>query len=90
MILTTFHSKAWQGWHHHMALVMMAVLFLMNQKIENREETPLLTGRDINELLTFFLRKESPTEQEVFRRISNRHKKRQRDIDNAFNRKLQT
>jgi hypothetical protein len=37
-----------------------------------------------NELLTFFLRKEAPTEQEVLRRISNQHKKRQRDSDNAL------
>lgn len=83
-----YQLRTWRGWHHHMALVMMAMLFLLSEKIENQEETPLLTGRDINELLTFFLRKESPTEQEVFRRINNRHKKRQRDIENAFARKL--
>jgi hypothetical protein len=56
-----------------MALVMMAMLFLMNEKIENQDETPLLSGRDINELLTFFLRKEASTEQEVFRRINERY-----------------
>jgi SRSO17 transposase len=88
--MADYQLRSWRGWHHHMALVMMAMLFLMCEKIENQEETPLLTGRDINELLTFFLRKEFPTEKEVFRRISNRHKKRQCDIDNAFKRNLQT
>jgi len=86
--MADYQLRTWRGWHHHMALVMMAMLFLLSEKIENQDETPLLSGRDINELLTFFLRKEAPTEQEVFRRINNRHKKRQRDIENAFSRKL--
>jgi hypothetical protein len=33
---------------------------MMMEKIENQDETPLLTGRDITELLTFYLQK-SPT-----------------------------
>jgi hypothetical protein len=37
-----------------MALVMMALLFMMIEKIENQDETPLLTGRDITELLMFY------------------------------------
>jgi len=86
--MADYQLRTWRGWHHHMALVMMAMLFLLSEKIENQDETPLLSGRDVNELLTFFLRKEAPTEQEVFRRISARHKKRQRDIDNVFARKL--
>ena len=88
--MADYQIRTWRGWHHHMALVMMAMLFLMTEKIENQEETPLLSGRDINELLTFFLRKKSLTEKEVFRRISNRHKQRQRDIENAFKRNLRT
>jgi SRSO17 transposase len=88
--MADYQIRTWRGWHHHMALVMMAMLFLMTEKIENQEETPLLSGRDINELLTFFLRKKSLTEKEVFRRIRNRHKQRQRDMDNAFKRNLRT
>ena len=88
--MADYQIRTWRGWHHHMALVMMAMLFLMTEKIENQEETPLLSGRDINELLTFFLRKKLLTEKEVFRRISNRHKQRQRDIENAFKRNLRT
>ena len=74
------------SWYHHIALVMMALLFMMMEKIENRDETPLLTGRDISELLTFYLQK-PPTEEEVFRRIEIRHKKRRRDMKNAAKRK---
>jgi hypothetical protein len=72
-----------------MALVMMALLFMMMEKIENQDETPLLTGRDITELLTFYLQK-SPTEDALFMRIENRHKQRRQDIKNASLRKLKS
>jgi SRSO17 transposase len=72
--MADYQHRRWLSWYHHMALVMMALLFMMMEKIENRDETPLLTGRDISELLTFYLQK-PPTEEEVFRRIEIRHKK---------------
>jgi SRSO17 transposase len=80
--MADYQHRKWSSWHHHMALVMMALLFMMMEKIENRKESPLLTGRDITELLTFYLQK-SPTEEEVFRRMEVRHEKRRRDIINA-------
>jgi SRSO17 transposase len=84
--MADYQHRRWLSWYHHMALVMMALLFMMMEKIENRDETPLLTGRDISELLTFYLQK-PPTEEEVFRRIEIRHQKRRRDMKNAANRK---
>ena len=83
--MADYQHRKWLSWHHHMALVMMALLFMMMEKIENRDETPLLTGRDITELLTFYLQK-PPTEEEVFRRIEIRHEKRRRDMENAAKR----
>jgi hypothetical protein len=65
--------NAIRQWHLIIRLV-MTLLFMMMEKIENHDETPLLTGRDISELLTFYLQK-PPTEEEVFRRIEIRHKK---------------
>jgi SRSO17 transposase len=85
--MADYQHRSWRSWHHHMALVMMALLFMMMEKIENQDETPLLTGRDITELLTFYLQK-SPTEDELFMRIENRHKQRRQDIKNASLRKL--
>ena len=84
--MADYQHRRWSSWYHHMALVMMALLFMMMEKIENRDETPLLTGRDISELLTFYLQKPL-TEEEVFRRIEIRHEKRRRDMKNAANRK---
>jgi SRSO17 transposase len=83
--MADYQHRRWLSWYHHMALVMMALLFMMLEKIENHDETPLLTGRDISELLTFYLHK-PPTEEEVFRRMEIRHEKRRRDMKNAAKR----
>ena len=53
--MADYQVRTWPGWRHHVAMVMMAMVFLLMEKIENQEETPLLTGRDVNELLTFYL-----------------------------------
>jgi len=85
--MADYQVRTWTGWHHHMALVMMAMIFLLMEKIENQDEIPLLTGRDINDLLTFYLYKDSPTEDEIINRIIVRHKKRQSDIENRMRRR---
>ena len=84
-----YQHRKWQSWHHHMALVMMLLLFMMMEKIENCKDTPLLTGRDITDLLTFYLQ-EPLTEEQVLAQIEARHIKRQRDIRNARRRKRRT
>jgi len=80
--LADYQHRKWQSWQHHMALVMMALLFLMMEKIENQKEAPLLTGRDVTEILSFYLQ-DPPTEEELFREINLRHRKRKRDMENA-------
>ena len=88
--MADYQVRTWPGWHHHMALVMMAMVFLLMEKIENQKETPLLTGRDINDLLTFYFYKGLPTEDEIIRRIMARHKKRQSDIANRIRRRAKS
>jgi len=85
--MADYQVRTWRGWHHHIALVMMAMVFLLMEKIENQEETPLLTGRDVTELLAYYLYRE-PTEDEIIRRITTRHKKRRRDIENRERRRM--
>ena len=50
-------------------------------------ETPLLSVRDITELLDYYLPRRGMTEKEVIGRIRERHKKRQSDIDRRKNEK---
>ncbi len=79
--MAQYQVRVWDGWHHHMALVCMGLLFVGKYKTEMTEEVPLLSARDITELLAFYLPRRNRTEAEVHEQIRKRHESRQRDID---------
>ena len=38
-----YQVRTWEGWHHHMALTLIAVWFLMNETHRGQQSTPALT-----------------------------------------------
>jgi SRSO17 transposase len=58
--LDDYQVRGWLGWPHHMALVMMAMQFMLEQRLKNRQEYPLLSCTDIVELLRYFCPKGLP------------------------------
>ena len=85
--MAQYQVRVWRGWHHHMTLVSLALLFSTKLKMDVERETPLLSVRDITELLDYYLPRRGMTEKEVIGRIRERHKKRQSDIDRRKNEK---
>jgi len=81
--LSHYQARGWKAWHHHMALVMMAMLFMLRERIEHRVSYPLLSCADIETLLAHFLPRRDTTVTEVMRQMAIRHKKRQASIDAA-------
>ena len=81
--LDHYQVRGWKAWHHHMALVMMAMLFMLKERIEQHEEHPLLSCADIETLLAHFLPRRDLGEEEVIRQLEVRHRKRQNAIDSA-------
>ena len=79
--MAQYQVRVWQGWHHHMTLVCLALLLSTKLRMSERSTTPLLTTRDITELLNYYLPRRGTTEDEVLASIRQRHKQRQRDID---------
>ena len=67
-----------------MALVMMAMLFQLEERQLQRPHYPLLSGRDIRALLTQVLPRRDTTLKEVLRQMEVRHRKRQAAIDSAY------
>jgi SRSO17 transposase len=53
--LDHYQARGWKAWHHHMALVMMAMLFMLEERIEHQDAYPLLSCADIETLLAHFL-----------------------------------
>jgi SRSO17 transposase len=87
--MADYQLRGWVGWHHHIALVMMAMLFMCKERLINKEEYPLLSCSDIETLLASFLPRRNTTTEEVFRQMEFRHKQRQASIDSAARRKNQ-
>jgi SRSO17 transposase len=82
--LGDYQVRGWRGWHHHMTLVMMAMLFLLEERRLHQQTRPLLSGRDIRALLNHFLPRRDTTLEEVLRQMEARHRKRQAAIDSAY------
>lgn len=85
-----YEVRGWNGWHHHMALVCLALLFMLKERRLATDETPLLSARDIVELLAFYLPRRPRSEREVLRQMQRRHAARQRDLDNRRRRLRQS
>lgn len=82
--MAQYQVRVWRGWHHHMSLVCLALLFTMKTRDELLESAPLLTTRDITELLDFYLPRRNRDEEEVLARIHHRHRKREKDIERRY------
>jgi hypothetical protein len=86
--MAQYQVRLWRGWHHHMALVCLATLFMDEVKNLHKNTSPLLSYRDITELLDYYLPRRSRSESEVHAQIKKRHAARQRDIDRRLHKKV--
>ncbi len=81
--MADYQVRKWQGWHHHMALVFVAMLFMLKVRNEAGKAIPLLSCSDIEVLLAHFLPSRNMTEDEVIRQMELRHRKRKAAIESA-------
>lgn len=83
LALADYQVRGWRGWHHHVALVTLAMFFQLRERMLHSEEAPLLSCADVVELLVHFLPRRAVTEEEILRQLQLRHRKRQSAIDSA-------
>ena len=74
--MAQYEVRKWRGWHHHMALVSLAMLFVLKERVAHSESAPLLSARDIVELLEYYLPRRGGKEEEVVADLVRRHKQR--------------
>jgi len=82
--LDHYQVRGWQAWHHHMTMVMLAMLYMLETRLTNKKAHPLLSCADIENLLSHFLPRKDITEEEVLRQMETRHRQRQSAIDFAY------
>jgi len=83
--IADYQVRRWHAWYHHIALAMMAMLFMLKECIRHADAYPLLSCADIEELLAFFLPRRGTTEQEVLEQMEHRHRKRKSAIESHRN-----
>jgi SRSO17 transposase len=87
--MSDYQVRGWRAWHHHTALVMMAQEFVLREKLLCQDTVPLLSTRDVRELIIIQLISKKRNLLEILKQILQRHRKRKQAIDNFYQKKLQ-
>jgi len=86
--MSDYQIRKWRAWHHHHAIVLMALLFMLQEMIAKESAFPLMSVRDARIMVTTLIAQTiqitEPPMQRQIRLMKKRHKKRQRDIDRSF------
>jgi SRSO17 transposase len=78
-----YQARKWASWYRHMALVMMAQQFMLQERLQNTAAYPLLSCYDIQILLATTLPSKQNNETDVLELMEERHRKRQAAIDSS-------
>ena len=82
--LADYQALGWLAWHHHVAIVMLAMMFICQQRVAHKAGLALLTPRDIVEILQEYLPSKPVGKDALVARINERHKRRKDAIDSRY------
>jgi SRSO17 transposase len=77
--LAEHQTRSWQAWEHHTALTMMALVFLMQERILNKGAMPLLSCRDVRNMIAHKLTAKTDDTPSLLAVIDERHRRRASD-----------
>ena len=64
----------WRGWHHHMTMTILAMLFLLQLQLDWQPKAPILTLRDVREILKVILPQRIIGSKQILKLIEQKHK----------------
>jgi SRSO17 transposase len=68
--------RSWTGWHHHMTMTMLAMLYLMLLTIKLGRKADFLTVQDAKEILEVVMPKRDISQEEFVQMLFEKQKKR--------------
>jgi hypothetical protein len=74
--LADYEVRGYIGWNHHMAMVFMAMLFLLEMQDEWKLKAPLLTLTDVREIFEVIMPERRVSDREILILIEEKHKDR--------------
>ena len=78
--MADYQVRGWRAWHHHMAMVALAMLFVAQTKQEFKEQYEILSTADIKFILENILPRRIVSVEDIANTIQRRHDKRLKDI----------
>jgi SRSO17 transposase len=82
--LADYQVLGWRAWHHHLTMVMLAMLFIAEQRVMHQSGLELLTPRDIVEMLKETLPRKPEGKEALVARINQRHRHRRCAIESRY------
>jgi hypothetical protein len=82
--LADYQALGWRAWHHHVAMVMVAMLFIAEQRAARTPTLELLSPRDIVEILKETLPRKPEGTEALVARINQRHQRRRDAIESRY------
>ncbi len=82
--LADYQAVGWRAWHHHVTMVMLAMLFIAEQRMAHQPGLALLTPRDIVEMLKETLPHKPQGKEALVARINHRHARRRGAIESRI------
>lgn len=82
--LADYQALGWRAWHHHVTMVMLAMLFIAEQRAVHQGTLDLLSPRDIVEMLKEILPRKPEGKDALIARINQRHARRRGAIASRF------
>lgn len=74
--MSQYQVRGWLAWHHHMVMVMMAMHFILSEKVLFKEEMPLLSAYDVREIMLNIYPRKGMNQKEIMEQIKKRHEQR--------------
>jgi len=86
-----YQARGWQAWHHHMALVMIALMFLAKERLAHRDITAsMLSCHDLIDILRHKLPSKVKTDDDMADMITERHRRRLEAMQSAYQKQAKT
>jgi len=74
--MAEYQVRGWLAWHHHMALVLIAHLFLAKERLSLRDSHRFFSCLDVVEMLRHKLPSKIGTDEDLVNSAAQRHRRR--------------
>ena len=74
--LADYQVRSWTGWHHHITMTLLAMLYLMSLTIDLGKKAEFLTVQDVKEIFEVIMPKRVVTDEELLQLLLQKHKAR--------------